>query len=386
VGSSKVTVETLSEALLHLYSLVPPADDWRPFLDTCLAIFDARSVSMLIIPQDKTQLGMMASSSTDDAAQKEKRSETYVNRYFQSDPFVGLPLDVPITLHEFLGSKNLEDNDYYQHFLKPLGNYFLIGVDVRSESGFTMRFRISRREDKEDFDQEDKEILNLLVPHLQQLVRHVGEYDNLQSEQGVYSGAVELLAVGAAMVKANGQIARSNRIANEILSEGDGVALVDGKIKIADENVAKQFTRILESLDLNEREPGPPAVLRVQRPSGKVDLGLVVRPVVHRTQVHGSDNVVAAVLLSDPDRGGAVSMKALKELFDLTNMEAALTCELAEGLSVSEAAERLNIAVNTARSHLRAIFEKTDTGRQAQLIRLVLKSAAELADYRDYRI
>ncbi|HWV61154.1 MAG TPA: LuxR C-terminal-related transcriptional regulator [Sphingopyxis sp.] len=44
---------------------------------------------------------------------------------------------------------------------------------------------------------------------------------------------------------------------------------------------------------------------------------------------------------------------------------------LAGGGSLVEAADRLGIAHNTARSHLRSIFAKTGARRQSQLVHLL---------------
>ena len=44
---------------------------------------------------------------------------------------------------------------------------------------------------------------------------------------------------------------------------------------------------------------------------------------------------------------------------------------MANGETLREAASRLGITYNTARAHLRAIFAKTGTTRQAELLALV---------------
>ena len=53
---------------------------------------------------------------------------------------------------------------------------------------------------------------------------------------------------------------------------------------------------------------------------------------------------------------------------------------LADGLSLDEASEALGMSRNTARTHLRSIFSKTGVSRQTLLVRLILKSVAQLAD------
>jgi DNA-binding CsgD family transcriptional regulator len=61
----------------------------------------------------------------------------------------------------------------------------------------------------------------------------------------------------------------------------------------------------------------------------------------------------------------------LKGIYSLTNSEIGLVEQLALGLSLRESSERLGIVPETARSYLKAIFAKTDTHRQGELIALV---------------
>ncbi|WP_300551083.1 helix-turn-helix transcriptional regulator [Roseovarius sp.] len=80
--------------------------------------------------------------------------------------------------------------------------------------------------------------------------------------------------------------------------------------------------------------------------------------------------------------GGARFMLAVREVssplqsrksrmqhkFGLTTTEADFADLLVQGMSVKEVSERLCISVWTGRSHLRSIFQKTDTHRQGELI------------------
>jgi len=68
-----------------------------------------------------------------------------------------------------------------------------------------------------------------------------------------------------------------------------------------------------------------------------------------------------------------VHIRQLVDTFNLTEKEASLTAELCNGhASLEDAAENLGIGISTARSHLKRIFSKTSTQRQADLIKMVL--------------
>ncbi|MDQ8732846.1 helix-turn-helix transcriptional regulator [Bradyrhizobium sp. LHD-71] len=63
--------------------------------------------------------------------------------------------------------------------------------------------------------------------------------------------------------------------------------------------------------------------------------------------------------------------RQLRMHFGLTDAQAKLAVEIAKGDGLKACARRLGIAMSTGRSHLRQIFEKTETKRQAELVRLI---------------
>ena len=85
-----------------------------------------------------------------------------------------------------------------------------------------------------------------------------------------------------------------------------------------------------------------------------------------------------AVFISDPGHAVEPRKQAIASLFGLTPAEAGLSLQLANGLTLDEAAEVLSVSRNTARAHLRAVFAKTGVTRQSGLVRLILSSVAPL--------
>ena len=92
------------------------------------------------------------------------------------------------------------------------------------------------------------------------------------------------------------------------------------------------------------------------------------------------------VLLAD-DAGQAKSAEAqaaesnedrLRRLYELTRCEARIAELLAKGLTMSAAAQRLNVGLNTVRTHLQRIYSKTDTHHQSGLVALLLTGPARL--------
>jgi DNA-binding CsgD family transcriptional regulator len=61
-------------------------------------------------------------------------------------------------------------------------------------------------------------------------------------------------------------------------------------------------------------------------------------------------------------------------------MQAAFAREIARGDGIDAAAARLGVSRATARAHLSAVFAKTKTARQAELVRVLLRCVLDLRD------
>ncbi len=84
------------------------------------------------------------------------------------------------------------------------------------------------------------------------------------------------------------------------------------------------------------------------------------------------------IFVSDPDLGETIPMELLRSLYGLTAAEAGISLGLLEGKGLEPAASAASMKLNTAKTHLKRVFEKTRTGRQAEFVRVMLKTAGFL--------
>jgi DNA-binding CsgD family transcriptional regulator len=88
----------------------------------------------------------------------------------------------------------------------------------------------------------------------------------------------------------------------------------------------------------------------------------------------------AVIVLVDPEKGQHPPEALLRSLFGLTPAEARLATLLGGGHSLTVAAERIGVAKATARTQLKAIFEKTQARRQAELVALLQRCKETAAE------
>ena len=77
------------------------------------------------------------------------------------------------------------------------------------------------------------------------------------------------------------------------------------------------------------------------------------------------------VFASKPCETSLPDARQLRSHFGLTYMQAKLAIEIAKGEGLKACTQRLGIALSTGRTHLKQIFQKTETRRQAELVRVI---------------
>lgn len=93
----------------------------------------------------------------------------------------------------------------------------------------------------------------------------------------------------------------------------------------------------------------------------------------------GADGGAVLLRLIDPADAPLPAPGALQDQFGFTQAEAALAVDILGGNDLAASARHRGITRNTARVHLRRLFEKTGTRRQAELMRLLLLCPQPLA-------
>ena len=108
---------------------------------------------------------------------------------------------------------------------------------------------------------------------------------------------------------------------------------------------------------------------------GRPQLSLQIVPVVPRSVAGGAAaRRLVIIFIADPAEISPPGPPQLRHHFGLTAAEAIVASQILRGRGLKACAALLGIAEPTARTHLRRIFEKTGTKRQADLVRLIYAS------------
>jgi DNA-binding CsgD family transcriptional regulator len=221
----------------------------------------------------------------------------------------------------------------------------------------------------DDWERSHFELLALLTPHLRRALSIAHTIESRESAQRSLSEALETSPHGAILLDPHGRAIFVSRSAEQILARNDGVALIGGTLRAtrADDNAAIGRA-IAAALDETEVTPKMGRAVRVSRPSGRRPFVLRVVPLCR-----GSSASSALVTVLDLEREPRGSATVLREIFGLTFTEAEVALLVARGHGLQAVTESLGVTLSTVRVHLQRVFEKTQTHRQAELVRLLLQ-------------
>ena len=90
---------------------------------------------------------------------------------------------------------------------------------------------------------------------------------------------------------------------------------------------------------------------------------------------NGDGSNLCLLFMADPDLRLQPDIQVLRKAFHLTPTEAEMTVRLAQGHDIETICDQLSFGINTARTHLKRVFDKTRTRRQSELVRLILMSS-----------
>jgi len=364
---------------------------WQSALPALRRVLDAQVASLVLRPPTAGDKGVILNSLRPDSAQgaaldvladpDDWELQIYREEFFALDPFLNLTPGKVIALEDILGDAELEASDYYKHYLKPIDLFRILGVDTLEPDGMLARLRLSRRRSEPPFSNHDRALLEFLAPHLQRAIQIYARLNRTKSERDLYAGAVDQLSVATIILDEQARLLNTNAIAQVMLDEGDGITLRGAHLHINGRDTNSRLQDALKTIIAaqQKRETSVVRALSVPRSGSRSDLGLVIRPVPASQWSEGQSSPCAAIFISDPDLQEHASQQVLGELLGLSPAEANLAILLARGLSLAESSDLQNISQHTARAQLKSIFAKTGVSRQAELVRLILKSVASLA-------
>jgi DNA-binding CsgD family transcriptional regulator len=272
--------------------------------------------------------------------------------------------------------QELLESWFFREVLKPFGLLDMIWFPALRTGGRMASMHASRSEKAPHYQQREISLFKLLSPHVCRALAISDALDIRALRSEMLERTLDRLVAGVFLTARDGRVVYMNATAQRQIRAGNCIRIVNNRIFPTDPAARAALSKAIEEasrddidIDMSEHSLAIPDI----NGAGYVATLLPV----DRGQRRGIIAPFAAsvaVFTKDPAQAPLMPGEAFARLYKLTGGELRVLLALAQGLGGKEAADMLGISEPTVRTHLQRIFSKTDTTRQADLLRLLQNS------------
>lgn len=179
----------------------------------------------------------------------------------------------------------------------------------------------------------------------------------------------DCISRGYLVLDCRGLVQSMNDTAEAIIESHSGLTVINGKLEATEQLTRARLSRLIQAmLDRSEKS----GAMAIPRKSS--------RPLM--LQIFALDSIgqqgapAVAILIQDPETRPTIDQCIVAQMYSLTRTEVRLALAMVEGMRMDQIATAFGISQSTVAFHLKNLFRKTGTSRQADLIALLIQSAA----------
>lgn len=286
----------------------------------------------------------------------------------------------PISCRAYLTDEELHASRVYQEVLRFSKAEYTLGVNLPgSNDEIVTGFALFRSPEKQPFDQKSCDFLGELVPHIKRLFIIQKKLAGLELGKHMAENILDHIPVGIFIVNDQLLIRFANASGKELFYNAEGFCTGSNRLMVYNPQKHAELQRLVVNVlqsPPDKTAPYPKTICLtgsgLNAPLTAMVSSLLSANLPMKTDI--SDEPLAVIFVTDPQKPQEAPPDLLQRMFGLTRREAEVVEQLVIGRSLKETAEFLGMSDETARTHSKTIFSKTNTSGQADVIRLVLSS------------
>ena len=316
--------------------------------------------------------------------------KSYVEQYARLNPWLedrdayARPGAV-LTGRDFLNKQDLAKTAFYTEWLQPQGLSRRIACVLSVDGDQVTAFEFLREKTAPCFGRREVVMCGALLAHWLAASEMNVAMSDMVSERDAAWDLLERLPFGVALVNPACELVVSNQCFSELLENGNGLTSRRRKLRARSHSDCDALQALVTKA--TERPANGHAwqgVMMLSRAADQRPLQVMVSSLPRHKGGSIEPSALAAVFIHNPDEGTAPNQNTLRQLYGLTNAEAQIASLVSQGLRLDEITETMGVALNTGRTHLKRIFSKTGTQRQAELVQLLLRGPSILVEHREH--
>jgi DNA-binding CsgD family transcriptional regulator/PAS domain-containing protein len=301
--------------------------------------------------------------------------ELYKERYAKLDPATKplLLRDVGevASTTELVSYSEYVESRFYKEWVKPQGfvDSWYLSLE---KSATTCAHLIFWRKGKTSIESDaTRDRMRLIVPHLRRAMLISNMVDHGKAQAALFGDTLDGIAAGLFLVDANGRILHANASGQALLARGVVLRAYGGKLVSNDAGAEQELYRVLDAVGGGVPGADTVAVPLTARHGEHYVAHVLPLTSGLRRRAGAGYAAAAAVFVQRALLDVPSPQVAIAKLYKLTPMELRVLFAIVQVGGVPEVAAMMGSSSSTIRTHLRRLFSKTGTDRQADLVKLV---------------
>jgi DNA-binding CsgD family transcriptional regulator len=303
--------------------------------------------------------------------------QLYAETHSRFDPLSALPPPGQVvSIPDLVDYDEYRQGRFYQEWLRPQGCVDAANV-VLEQSGPNSAVLLTVLSGARMIDDERRRRIAQIVPHLRRALLINKTIDLKQSEAATFAETLNGLSAGLFLVDAGCRIVHANAAGDEMLRVGDFLRAVNGQLVARDVGsnraLRKVFADHVDALGVKG------TALPLTAHDGERYLMHVLPLTSAARSLTGMAYKAVAALFVRKAELETPCGELVARMFELTPAELRVLLAIVEVGGVPETAAALGVAETTVKTHLHRVFAKTETRRQADLVKLAAGFSSPLA-------
>jgi DNA-binding CsgD family transcriptional regulator len=308
--------------------------------------------------------------------------QLYFSKYVRLDPTTPAQCQTKIgqlvSTVDFIPYCEFVETPFYREWGRPQGLADFLTTPLDKSADSVALFGVFRDEQHGLVDDAMRRRAALITPHIRRAAMIGNVLEIKTAETAAFMEALNGLAAGVFLVDGNGRVVFSNLSGREMLDDGRILCLRNGALTAADPKAA--LSDVIASAGEGDAALGTRGIAVPLSFPPQLPWLAHVLPLTSgaRRQVGKNFAAVAAVFVRKTSLEVPSAMESMSKLYGLTSAELRVLAAVSEFGGISAVSDVIGISETTVKTHLRRLFAKTGTERQAALIKLVAAHASPL--------
>jgi DNA-binding CsgD family transcriptional regulator len=287
------------------------------------------------------------------------------------------PLNKAVAGEQLASSKELKRTRVYSEIMQPNDVLHMCGVGFLGNRDIFGALCVLRSEKDQAFGPAELDRLDTIVPHILRAARISSLLQGVDLYNAGLEAAANRLTFGLLLIDRHGRVLFANGEVERLMAAGRIACRRDGRLAWASGSKRQELSSFLDQLTLTREV----VTLCISDLQGR-DLKLIGAPLPERRRDFACLAPVAhsMIFLFDEAAIPPSPICLITKLYGLTPAESRLAEALLAGQSLADYGDRAGLTRNTLKTHLRSLFDKTETARQSELVRRLARFGVFLAD------